>query len=199
MIAIEQVERVVKFGSSGGSSDCDLNPTIKESLPERVLRPAAVLIPLIERSNGWNVILTKRASHLKHHAGQVSFPGGKVEAGETGEAAALREAEEEIGLPTSAVRMLGSLDIHETVTNFSVTPYIAQIEPFSPVIDTGEVEEVFEVPLGFLMAPENMTVQGRNWQGHRRQYYTIPYGPYYIWGATARMIKVLADKVALCG
>ena len=199
MITLDHLTRAVKAGPSGGSSDYDLNPSIKAALPERSLRPAAVLIPLIERQSGWRVILTKRASHLKHHAGQVSFPGGKVEAGETVEAAALREAEEEIGLPTSAVQMIGSLNVHETVTNFTVTPFVGLASDFRPVIDAGEVEEVFEVPLDFLMAAKNMSIQGRNWQGHRRQYYTIPYGPYYIWGATARMIKVLADRVAQCG
>jgi len=199
VITLDHLTRAVRAGPSGGSSDYDLNPTIKAALPERSLRPAAVLIPLIERSWGWSVILTKRASHLKHHAGQVSFPGGKVEVGETVEAAALREAEEEIGLPVSAVQMIGSLNVHETVTNFTVTPFVGLANDFRPVIDTGEVEEVFEVPLDFLMAAENMSVQGRNWQGHRRQYYTIPYGPYYIWGATARMIKVLADRVEQCG
>ena len=198
MITIDQLTRAVKAGPSEGSSDYDLNPTIKAALPERSLRPASVLIPLIERDNGWKVILTKRASHLKHHAGQVSFPGGKVEIGETVETAALREAEEEIGLPATAVQMIGALDVHETVTNFTVTPFVGLANDFRPVIDVGEVAEVFEVPLDFLMTAENMSIQGRNWQGHRRQYYTIPYGPYYIWGATARMIKVLADKVAQC-
>ncbi len=199
MITVEHLTRAIQAGPSGGSSDYDLNPTIKAALPERSLRPAAVLIPLIERSSGWQVILTKRASHLKHHAGQVSFPGGKVEVGETVEAAALREAEEEIGLPVNAVQMIGSLDVHETVTNFTVTPFVGLASDFRPVIDAGEVEEVFEVPLDFLMMAANMSIQGRNWQGHRRQYYTIPYGPYYIWGATARIIKVLADRVAQCG
>lgn len=198
MITLDHVTQAVKAGPCDGSSDYDLNPTIKAALPDRKLRPASVLIPLIERNNGWNVILTKRASHLKHHAGQVSFPGGKVEVGETGLIAALREAEEEIGLPRTSVEMIGSLGIHETVTNFTVTPFIGLASAFRPVIDTGEVDEVFEVPLNFLMSVENMTIQGRYWQGHLRQYYTIPYGPYYIWGATARMIKVLADRVARC-
>jgi len=199
VITLDHLTKAVQAGPSEGSSDYDLNPTIKAALPERSLRPAAVLIPLIERQGGWQVILTKRASHLKHHAGQVAFPGGKVELGESTEAAALREAEEEIGLPTTAVQMIGALDVHEMVTNFTVTPFVGLASDFNPVIDAGEVEEVFEVPLDFLMAAENMSVQERNWQGHRRQYYTIPYGPHYIWGATARMIKVLADRVAQCG
>jgi len=198
VITRDHLMRAVVAGPSDGSSDYDLNPTIKAALPDRNLRPASVLIPLVEYSDGWRVVLTKRASHLKHHGGQVSFPGGKVEAGETGMAAALREAEEEIGLPRTAVNLLGSLNVHETVTNFSVTPFIGLVDRFRPVIDPGEVEEVFEVPLEFLIAAENMTVQGRRWQGHLRQYYTIPYGPYYIWGATARMIKVFADRMAQC-
>lgn len=199
MITLEHLIRAVAAGPFSGSSDYDLNPAFKAGLPERDLRPASVLIPLIKRADSWHVILTKRASHLKHHGGQVSFPGGKVEAGETGLIAALREAEEEIGLPRTAVSMIGAIDVHETVTNFAVTPFIGVVNEFEAVIDAGEVEEVFEVPLDFLMNAENMTVQGRNWYGHRRRYYTIPYGPYYIWGATARMIKVLADRVARCG
>ncbi len=200
MITFDQLTQAVQAGPSAGSSDFDLNPEFKNQLPEgRKLRAASVLVPVIERNGALSVILTKRASQLKHHAGQVAFPGGKVEAGETSEAAALREAYEEIGLPPRAVQVIGSLDIHETVTSFSITPFIAQTESFVPVLNTGEVEELFEVPLDFLMRTENMQVQGRNWQGRRRQYYTIPYGPYYIWGATARMIKALADKVARCG
>ena len=199
MITLEHLTQAVQAGPLAGSSDFDLNPEVKQLLPEgRKLRAASVLFPVIERREGWQVILTKRASHLKHHAGQVAFPGGKVEPGETDMAAALREADEEIGLPPTAVRMLGALDMHETVTNFAVTPFVGLVDNFTPVLDTGEVEELFEVPLDFLMNAENMSIQGRNWQGHRRQYYTIPYGPYYIWGATARMIKALADRVAQC-
>lgn len=198
MITLEHMIRAVKAGPFDGSSDYDLNPAIKAALPDRDLRPASVLIPLIERRDGWRVILTKRASHLKHHPGQVSFPGGKVEAGETVEAAALREAEEEIGLPVASVDMIGALDLHVTVTNFRVTPFVGVTSDFTPMPEAGEVAEVFEVPLDFLMAAENMHIQGRRWQGQQRQYYTVPYGPYYIWGATARMIKALADRVAAC-
>lgn len=197
---MDQLTRAVQAEPIASSSDFDLNPEFKNQLPAgRKLRAASVLVPVIERNGALNVILTKRASHLKHHAGQVAFPGGKVEVGETSEAAALREAHEEIGLPPCAVQVIGPLDIHETVTSFSITPFIAQTEVFKPVLNAGEVEELFEVPLDFLMLAENMQVQGRIWQGRRRQYYTIPYGPHYIWGATARMIKALADRVARCG
>ena len=144
MITLEHLIRAVAAGPFSGSSDYDLNPAFKAGLPERDLRPASVLIPLIKRADSWHVILTKRASHMKHHGGQVSFPGGKVEAGETGLIAALREAEEEIGLPRTAVSMIGAIDVHETVTNFAVTPFIGVVNEFEAVIDAGEVEEVFE-------------------------------------------------------
>ena len=200
MISLEHLSRAVLAESAQRSSDFDLNPEVKDLLPEnRKLRAASVLVPIIDRQSGLKVILTKRASNLKHHAGQVAFPGGKVETGESDMDAALREADEEIGLPGKSVEVIGALDIHETVTNFSVTPIVGLIPDFKPVLNAGEVEELFEVPLDFLMKPEHMRVQARNWQGRRRQYYVIPYGPHYIWGATARMIKALSDRMVQCG
>lgn len=183
------------------SSDYDLNPDVLVSLPKgRKLRPAAVLIAIIERTSGWNMILTKRSPHLKHHPGQVAFPGGKVDkTDKTALAAALRESNEEIGLASDSVSVLGELDAHETVTGFTVSPFIGVIQgDFTAVPEQGEVEEVFEVPLNFLLDLNNISAQARSWHGRKREYYTVPYGPYYIWGATARIIYGLAQRVTAC-
>lgn len=177
----------------GDSSDVDLNPEVRLP-PDRVLRPAAVLIPITAEGR---VILTKRSPHLKHHPGQIAFPGGKQDAGDpTPVDAALREAEEEIGLPRAGVEVLGTLPCHETVTSFDVTPVIGLVEkPFEMRAEAGEVAEIFSVPLSFLIERDHFRVEGRRWQGRRRYYYVVPYGPYYIWGATARILRALADRM----
>jgi 8-oxo-dGTP pyrophosphatase MutT (NUDIX family) len=157
------------------------------------LRPAAVLVAIA----GDRLILTKRASHLKHHPGQIAFPGGKVDAGDpTPEAAALREAQEEISLPPEVVEVWGRLPNHETVTGFAITPVLGRVrDAFTPVPEAGEVEEVFTVPLAHVLAPDRFMIERRRWRGEWRRFYTVPYGPYYIWGATARILRGLADRV----
>lgn len=175
------------------SSDYDLNPSIV--LPEgRKLRGAAVLVGVTASAE---LVLTVRSSALKHHPGQVAFPGGKIEDGETPVTAALREAEEEIGLSREAVEILGHLPPHETVTGFTVTPVLGWIDaPFAPVPEAGEVAEVFHAPLSHVTDPGQFRVESRRWRGERRHYYAVPWGPYYIWGATARILRSLADRMA---
>lgn len=179
------------------SSDYDLNPdTI---LPEdRKLRPAGVLVAFDCFGAEPRLHLTKRSSHLRHHPGQIAFPGGKVDPTDDGPVgAALREAREEIGLPSGNVEILGTLDPHETVTSFLVTPVLARIHtPFEIIPEAGEVAEAFTVPLSHISDPAKFRVESRRWRGVRRSYFVAPYGPYYIWGATARILRSLADRMA---
>ena len=194
-ISIDDVRRALDRPAPP-SSDFDLNPDVK--LPEgRKLRPAAVLMMLEESANGPQVILTKRSAQLKHHPGQIAFPGGKKEEFDaTLWDCAVREAQEEIGTDPAGIEPIGTLPDHETVTSFLVSPQVGLLtqRPEFKLSD-GEVAEVFSVPLAHLMERESFRVEGRIWQGVMRYYYTVPWGPYYIWGATARILRGLAERV----
>ncbi|GAB4268458.1 MAG: CoA pyrophosphatase [Pararhodobacter sp.] len=197
MTAPDSLERVRRALAGAGpvSSDFDLNPQFRPK--NRALRPAGVLVALVERPEGLCVLLTKRSSQLKHHPGQIAFPGGKVDEGDADAiAAALREAQEEVGLDPALVTVLGTLPPHETVTGFTVTPVLAHVgAPFSPIPEAGEVDEAFFVPLAHLLDLGAYSVQRRRWLGQWRAYYAVPWGPYYIWGATARMLRALASRL----
>jgi 8-oxo-dGTP pyrophosphatase MutT (NUDIX family) len=173
--------------------DHDLNPDFFD--PRQPLTPAAVLVPIVIREPEPTVLLTRRTDHLYDHAGQVSFPGGRVDPGDRdAEAAALRETEEEIGLPRRHVRLVGQLDTYVTRTGFEVTPMVGLVAPPFPIEpDSFEVAEVFEVPLGLFLDPANCETHSRHFQGKERYFYVFRHGDYQIWGATAGMLVNLAQ------
>lgn len=184
--------------SSAGRSDFDLDPAGRPR-EQRTLRSAGVLVPIIDRPAGATVLLTQRTAHLQKHAGQISFPGGGHEPQDPDlVATALRETEEEIGLPPHHVSVLGRLDLYETSTAYGVVPVVGWIRPPFPLkIDPFEVADVFEVPLSFVMDPANHRRDSTVRDGRSRSFYVLPYEDRYIWGATAGMLvnlyEVLSD------
>lgn len=179
------------------TSDYELNAR-PPRLPGAVLRPAAVLVPLVVAPGGARVVLTRRAAGLRTHAGQIAFPGGRLDREDAGPvAAALREAEEEIGLDPGIVEVLGTMAPHETVTGFEVTPVVGRITArFDPRPDRREVAEVFDAPFAHVSDPSRFRIERMTLGGQVRRYYAVPFGPYYIWGATARILRGLAEQVA---
>jgi len=161
--------------------------------PAEELRPAAVLVPLVRRAAGLTILLTQRTDHLYDHAGQISFPGGRTEAHDESPAAtALRETFEEIGLPHHLVEVLGTLPEYTTVTGYRVTPVVGLVDPPPALsLDAFEVAEAFEVPLAFILDPDNHQRNTLQYQGRTRHYYAMPYEQRYIWGATAGMLMNL--------
>ena len=176
--------------------DLDLNPETWAKAGVAAVRPAAVLIPVVDRPMP-TVILTTRTDGLPSHAGQIAFPGGKIDAGDaTPASAALREAEEEIGLAPGLIEPLGYLDLYLTFSGFRILPTVARVEPqFVLRPNMNEVADVFEVPLAYLMTPENHLLKSRDWKGIIRHYYEIPYQDRYIWGVTAGILRNLYERI----
>jgi 8-oxo-dGTP pyrophosphatase MutT (NUDIX family) len=178
--------------------DHDFDATLLETDMEK-RRAAAVLVPLVERAEGFTVLLTRRTEHLPDHAGQVAFPGGRVDAGDASVIdAALRETEEELGLARAHVETAGRLDDYLTGTGYVVTPIVGFVRPpFELNPDPREVAAVFEVPLSFVLDRSNHVKRTGFWRGRARVYYAMPYGDHFIWGATAGMLINLCDVLAL--
>jgi len=164
-----------------------------------VLTPAAVLFPIVLREDGPTVLLTQRTAHLRDHGGQISFPGGRVEADDVSPVhTALRETEEEVGLAREHIEILGFLPEYRTGTGFRVTPVVGLVmPPFELTVDPFEVAEAFEVPLDFLLDPHNHKEHSLHYRGALRHFFAMPYGDYFIWGATAGMIRSLTARLGL--
>lgn len=196
MILAERLRVALEQGASGpkpvlGGDHVDL-----ASLPADQIRNAAVLVPVTDRADP-GIILTQRTDTLRRHAGQVAFPGGRIDPGDASPiAAALREAEEEIALPPSAVTIIGTTDLYRTVTGYDVVPVIGVVPPDLTLTPSeAEVADVFEVPLAFLFDPANHVRVSRMWEGIERHYYEIPWQGRRIWGATAAMIVNLSMRL----
>jgi 8-oxo-dGTP pyrophosphatase MutT (NUDIX family) len=195
----------LSFDIPAGLTDPDLIPASGDRGTDRMLeilsreqpiRPAAVLIPVIDRPQP-TVLLTQRSAHLNEHAGQISFPGGKIDATDSSPLdAALREADEEIGLMREFIDPVGYLDLYGTSFGFRILPTVARVRPgFTLRINASEVDDAFEVPLAFLMNPANHQLHSKEFRGMERFYYAMPYGERYIWGATAGILRVLYERI----
>ncbi|RJF70663.1 CoA pyrophosphatase [Rhodopseudomonas palustris] len=203
----DRAQRRLRFDVPPALTDASIVPTTGDAgtdrmlrliAEERPIRPAAVLIPVIEHAEP-TVLLTMRAAHLNDHAGQISFPGGKIDPGDNSPLdAALREAEEEIGLDRSYVEPIGYLDVYGTGFGFRILPTVARVRPgFKLTINKGEVDDAFEVPLSFLMNPGNHQLHSKEFRGAQRSYYAMPFAERYIWGATAGILRVLYERICL--
>jgi 8-oxo-dGTP pyrophosphatase MutT (NUDIX family) len=180
------------------SGDPGTDRMLKIIAEERPIRPAAVLIPVVDHAQP-TVLLTQRSAHLNDHAGQISFPGGKIDATDASPLdAALREAWEEVGLEREFIDPIGYLDLYATGFGFRILPTVARIRPgFKLRINEAEVDDVFEVPLAFLMDPANHQLHSREFRGMERSYYAMPFAERYIWGATAGILRVLYERIYL--
>lgn len=198
--AIEQLLRAKldpldKLAQGPMRGDFEIDPTWRPS-DETHLKPAAVLAPIVKRASGWTMLFTQRANDLPTHAGQVSFPGGRREPGETPVETALRETREEVGIESRFIEPIGGWSAYETGTGFRIVPVAGLVEPeFMLTLDAHEVAETFEVPFAFLMDPANHEQREGNWRGRKSAYWVMPYENRFIWGATAGMIRALYERL----
>ena len=176
--------------------DLDRNPAAWEQAGVKATRAAAVLVPVVDHAEP-GVLLTMRTSDLPNHGGQIAFPGGKIDPGDsTPLAAALREADEEIGLAAASIEPIGYLDLYLTFTGFRILPVVARVTPnYALKINASEVADAFEVPLAFVMDEANHARKSRDWKGVTRHYYEMPFGERYIWGVTAGILRNLYEKI----
>jgi 8-oxo-dGTP pyrophosphatase MutT (NUDIX family) len=176
--------------------DHDADPVMRKVAEVRPIRPAAVLVPVVDHAEP-SVLLTQRAQHLPDHPGQVSFPGGKIDKTDQSPLeSALREAREEIGLDRSFVTPIGYLDLYMTTLGYRIVPVLARVAPgFALTLNVSEVDATFEVPLAYLMDQNNVQRHARDWQGMTRHYYAITFGERYIWGVTAGILRNLHERI----
>ena len=186
---------LLKYGSC--SSDFDLNPDMNLDQKFNFLE-ASVLIPILTFKKDLEILLTKRSNNLKNHPGQIAFPGGKKDQIDSSPIeTALRETQEEVGLNPKDVEIIASLPSHKTATGFVIKPYLGLInQPFSETLRQGEVDEIFTVPYEYILNEKNFSIQTRKWNESQRSYYVVPYGPYYVWGATARILLNLSRALS---
>ena len=176
--------------------DHDIDPVMRAIAEVRPIRPAAVLVPIVDRDEP-TVLFTQRTTHLPDHAGQISFPGGKIDPDDVSPlAAALREAEEEIGLERRFIDPIGYLDLYMTTLGYRIVPTVARVDlGFRLELNRSEVDDIFEVPLAFLMTEENHKLHSREWKGMTRTVYAMPFGERNIWGVTAGILRNLYERI----
>lgn len=182
---------------AGEYGDHRLNPDLKHLIVRDELHDAAVLVPVVDHAEGATIILTQRSSQLRRHSGQIALPGGRIDPTDASpESAAMREAEEEIGLPPSRVDIVGRMPDYVTGSGYRILPVLSVVSPDLPLtLNPDEVEAAFEVPLAFLMDPANHRRESRIWQERERFYYTMPYGERFIWGVTAGILHMLYERL----
>ncbi len=195
-LSLDVPPALTDLAAEGARGDLDTDPDLWAKAGVSATKPAAVLVPVVAREQP-TVLLTQRTPDLKSHSGQIAFPGGKIDPTDPSPlAAALREAKEEIGLDARFVDPIGYLDLYLTFSGFRILPLVARVDPdYRMTINPAEVADAFEVPLEFLMHPDNHQLLERDWQGFQRRYFAMPFGERYIWGVTAGILRNLYERI----